>query len=48
MVLRERSDCSQITSADKSVSKPNTYYVTCLMGGGPENVFFTRADAQAD
>jgi hypothetical protein len=47
MVLRERPDCSQITTADKSVRKPNTYYVTCRMGGVPENVFFTRAEAEA-
>lgn len=47
MVLRERSDCSQITTADKSVRKPNTYYVTCRMGGVPENVFFTQAEAEA-
>lgn len=47
MVLRERPDCSQITNADKSVRKPNTYYVTCRMGGAPENVFFTRAEAEA-
>lgn len=47
MVLRGRPNCSQITSADKSVRKPNTYYVTCRMGGVPENVFFTRAEAEA-
>ena len=47
MVLRERPDCSQITTADKSVRKPNTYYVTCRMGGVPENVFFTRAEGEA-
>ncbi len=45
MVLRERPNCSQITTADKSVSKPNTYYVTCRVEGVPENVFFTRAEA---
>jgi hypothetical protein len=47
MVLGKRPNCSQITTADKSVSKPNTYYVTCRMGGVTENVFFTRAEAEA-
>ncbi len=47
MVLRERPDFSQITSADKSVRKPNTYYVTCRIGGVPSNVFFTRSEAEA-
>lgn len=47
MVLRERPNCSQITTADKSVRKPNTYYVTCRMGGVPENVFFTWAEVEA-
>lgn len=48
MVLRDQPNCSQITTADKSVSKPNTYYVTCRMGGVPENVFFTRDEIDAD
>lgn len=33
--------CSRIEYADKSTSKPNTYYVNC---GGPKNFFFTPAD----
>ena len=41
MVLRQRPDCSQITISDKSVNKPNTYYVTCRVNGSVENVFFT-------
>lgn len=47
MVLETRPNCSQITTADKSVRKPNTYYVTCRMGGVPENVFFTAAEVEA-
>lgn len=47
LVLQSRPDCSRITMADKSVSKPNTYYVTCEIGGSVENVFFTRAEAEA-
>lgn len=34
--------CSKIELADKSVSKPNTYYINC---GGP-NIFFTPSDVQ--
>jgi hypothetical protein len=33
--------CTQVEYADKSVSKPNTYYVNC---GGPTNIFFTPND----
>jgi hypothetical protein len=33
--------CSRIEYADKSASKPNTYYVNC---GRPKNIFFTPAD----
>lgn len=46
LVLQSRPDCSRIEAGDKSVKKPNTYYVTCRIGGSVENVFFTRADAQ--
>lgn len=34
--------CSRIELADKSTSKPNTYYINC---GGP-NIFFTPSDVQ--
>lgn len=47
LVLQTRPDCTEITTADKSVSKPNTYYVTCRIGGSVQNVFFTRAEALA-
>jgi hypothetical protein len=33
--------CSRIEYADKSGSRPGTYYVNC---GGPQNVFFTERD----
>lgn len=33
--------CKHIEYADKSTSRPNTYYVNC---GGPSNLFFTPAD----
>ncbi len=33
--------CKQIEYADKSTSKPNTYYVNC---GGPRNHFFKPSD----
>jgi len=46
LVLQSRPDCSRIEAGDKSVKKPNTYYVTCRIGGSVENVFFTRAEAQ--
>jgi hypothetical protein len=36
--------CSRVEMADKSVSKPNTYYVNC---GEPQNIFFTAADLPA-
>ncbi len=45
-VLRQRPDCSQITIGDKSVNKPNTYYVTCRVNGSVENVFFTRQEVE--
>ncbi len=32
--------CSKVEYADRSVNKPNTYYVNC----GGANVFFTPAD----
>lgn len=47
LVLQSRPDCGQISTADKSVHRSNTYYVTCQRGGMPENVFFTRAEAEA-
>lgn len=47
MVLRDQPSCSQITTADKSVSRPNTYYVTCRMGDLRENVFFTRSEVES-
>ena len=33
--------CKRIEYADKSISKPNTYYVNC---GGPRNIFFMPSD----
>lgn len=43
LTLQTEAGCSQITMADKSVWKPNTYYVTCRIGGGmPTNVFSRR------
>lgn len=33
--------CSRVDLADKSLSRPNTYYINC---GGPQNIFFTEAD----
>lgn len=47
VVLQREAGCSQITVADKSVSKPNTYYVTCRIGGMPTNIFFTRAEVES-
>jgi hypothetical protein len=47
MVLQTRPDCSRIELGDKSVSRPNTYYVMCTVGGSVQNVFFTRAEAEA-
>jgi hypothetical protein len=32
--------CTNVEYAEKSISKPNTYYVNC---GGP-NIFFTPSD----
>ncbi|WP_374322106.1 hypothetical protein [Brevundimonas sp.] len=46
LTLQREAACSQITMADKSVRKPNTYYVTCRNGGVPHNVFFTRDEAE--
>lgn len=46
LALQTEAGCSQITMADKSVRKPDTYYVTCRNGGVPHNVFFTRAQAE--
>ncbi|ATQ41641.1 hypothetical protein [Caulobacter mirabilis] len=43
-VLDTRPDCEGIESADKSVNKPDTYYVTCRIRGSVENVFFTKAE----
>lgn len=37
----ESGRCTHVAYADKSVSRPNTYYLNC---GGPVNVFFTPAD----
>jgi hypothetical protein len=45
LVLDTR-DCGRVTMADKSVSKKNTYYVTCEAGGA-HNIFFTKAEALA-
>lgn len=47
VVLQREAGCLQITVADKSVSKPNTYYVTCRIGGMPTNIFFTRAEVES-
>lgn len=47
LTLQREAGCSQITMADKSVRKPNTYYVTCRNGGVPQNVFFTGANVHA-
>lgn len=47
LVLQSRPDCASITNADKSVKQPDTYYVTCRVGGMPANVFFTKAEAEA-
>ena len=46
LVLQTRPDCSRIVGGDKSVSRANTYYVTCVIGGQWNNVFFTRAEVQ--
>ena len=45
MVLLTRPGCGRIELGDKSVSKPNTYYVTC--SGFGQNVFFTRDEVEA-
>lgn len=37
----ESGRCGRVEYADKSVSKPNTYYVNC---GGPRNHFFKPSD----
>lgn len=47
MVLQTRPDCSRIELGDKSVNRPNTYYVMCTVGGSVQNIFFTRAEAEA-
>jgi len=47
LVLQSRPDCARIEAGDKSVKKPNTYYVTCRIGGLVENVFFTRSEVEA-
>ncbi len=46
LVLAARPDCSRIDLADKSVSRSNTYYVTCDIGGVPQNIFFTRVEVE--
>ena len=35
--------CSRVELGDKSVSKPDTYYVNCA---GPKNIFFTPSDVR--
>lgn len=47
MILQTRADCSRIELGDKSVNRPNTYFVMCAVGGSVQNVFFTRAEAEA-
>ena len=47
LVLQSRPDCAEVVDSDKSISRANTYYVTCRVGGSVENVFFTRAEALA-
>lgn len=39
LVLQSRPDCSRIEAGDKSVKKPNTYYVTCRIGGSVLTVY---------
>lgn len=48
LVLAARPECSRIDWADKSVNRPNTYYVTCDMNGSARNIFFTRAEVERD
>lgn len=45
-LVLDSQDCGQVTMADKSVSKKNTYYVTCSSGGA-HNIFFTKAEVLA-
>jgi len=40
-LLLDSGRCKRIEYGDKSVSKPNTYYVNC---GGPRNHFFKPSD----
>ena len=42
MNLLNSGKCSKVDAGDKSISKKNTYYVTC----GGRNVFFTPADVR--
>lgn len=46
LVLAARPECARIDWADKSVNRPNTYYVTCDVNGSARNVFFTRAEVE--
>lgn len=45
-LVLDSQDCGTVTVADKSVSKKDTYYVTCSSGRA-HNVFFTKAEALA-
>lgn len=46
LVLTARPECSRIDLADKSVSRSDTYYVTCNVDGAPQNVFFTKSEVE--
>jgi hypothetical protein len=39
--MLDSGQCSQVVLGDKSISKPNTYYVTC---DNSTNHFFTPSD----
>ncbi|MBA4010707.1 MAG: hypothetical protein C0481_02465 [Phenylobacterium sp.] len=45
-LVLDSQDCGTVTVADKSVSKKDTYYVTCSSGRA-HNVFFTKVEALA-
>jgi hypothetical protein len=40
-LMLDNGRCKRIEYGDKSVSKPNTYYVNC---GGFSNIFFRPSD----
>lgn len=46
LVLAAHPECSHIDLADKSVSRPGTYYVTCDVDGVPQNIFFTQGEVE--